>query len=86
MSLFDFIWGTLFKEIDITKGLEHFDRPVFLALGRYDFIVAPPDSWNPLRSQFKDLSICLFEKSGHSPFYEESELFDHKLLQWLSRH
>ena len=27
---------------DITRGLSTFDRPIFLALGRYDFIVAPP--------------------------------------------
>lgn len=84
MSLFDFIWGTLFKQIDITKGLERLDKPVFLALGRYDYIVAPPDSWDPLRPQFKDLSLAVFEQSGHSPFYEESALFDQKLLDWLS--
>ncbi|MBS0625165.1 MAG: alpha/beta hydrolase [Verrucomicrobia bacterium] len=83
MTIFEYVWGTLFKEIDITKGLKEFDKPVFLALGRYDYIVAPPDSWEPLRSQFKDVSICVFEQSGHSPFYEEPELFDGKLLNWL---
>jgi hypothetical protein len=34
----------LFAEVDVTYGLERFDRPVFLALGRCDFIVAPPSS------------------------------------------
>jgi proline iminopeptidase len=83
MAIFDYVWGTLFRDIDITKGLETFNKPVFLALGRYDFIVAPPDAWEPLRSKFKQLSICVFEKSGHAPFYEEAELFDTKLLAWL---
>lgn len=86
MAIFDYIWGTLFRDIDITKGLEKLDKPVFLALGRYDFIVAPPDSWDPLRSKFKNLSIRIFEHSGHSPFYEEGELFDTILLDWISSH
>ena len=37
MDMFGYVWGRVFAEIDITKGLEQFDRPVFLALGRYDF-------------------------------------------------
>lgn len=84
--IFDYVWGTLFRDIDLTKSLSALDKPVFLSLGRYDFVVAPPDAWNPLRSKFKDLSVHLFEKSGHSPFYEEAELFDAVLLDWLSYH
>jgi len=83
MPIFEYIWGTLFRDVNIANGLDALDKPVFLALGRYDFIVPPPDSWNSLRSKFKDLSICVFQKSGHSPFYEEPELFDAKLLDWL---
>lgn len=86
MLIFYYVWGTLFKTIDITKGLETLDKPTFLALGQYDFIVAPPEAWTPLKSKFKDLTISLFEKSGHSPFYEEADLFDTQLLKWLSSH
>ncbi len=82
MPIFEHVWGSLFKELDITKGLSTLNKPVFLSLGRYDFIVAPPKSWNPLCSQFHDLTLCIFERSGHSPFYEEKELFDSKLLDW----
>lgn len=84
MPIFDYVWGTLFKEINITMDLDALNKPVFLALGRYDFIVAPPDSWNPLRSKFKNLSTYIFEHSGHSPFYEETDLFDTQLIGWLS--
>lgn len=84
MQMFDYVWGTLFANIDISKGLEHLDTPVFLALGRYDFDVAPPYTWNPLRSQFKDLTLKVFERSGHTPPYEQPELFDQELLNWLS--
>ncbi len=34
-----------FLDIDITQGLDNFDRPVFLAQGLYDFRVAPPSTW-----------------------------------------
>ena len=86
MDVFGYVWGKLFAEIDVANGLEHFDRPVFLALGRYDFIVAPPSSWDPVKSKFKSLTIRVFEKSGHTPQYEEPELFDQELLSWMNQH
>jgi proline iminopeptidase len=72
-----------FRSVDITQGLDIFDRPVFLALGRYDFRVAPPSSWDPFRTKFRDLTIRVFERSGHWPHYEEEEAFDSALLNWL---
>jgi proline iminopeptidase len=86
MAMFDHVWGTVFRDIDITKDLEHFNKPVFLALGHFDFLVAPFFSWNPLRSKFKNLTVRLFGKSGHTPQLEESALFDTELLRWLSEH
>lgn len=86
MDMFEYVWGKLFAEIDVTKGLEHFDRPVFLALGRFDFIVAPPSSWDPIKSKFRNLTIKVFENSGHTPQFEEPELFDAELLRWMKRH
>jgi len=77
------IWGDDFARIDVTKGLAGLERPVFLALGRYDFSVAPPSSWDPLRAQFHDLTVRVFERSAHTPPYEEPELFDLELLAWL---
>lgn len=82
-AMFDYVWGKVFAEIDITKDLEDFDKPVFLALGKFDYLVAPFYSWNVLRPQFKDLTIRLFEKSSHTPQFEEPEDFDNALLQWL---
>jgi proline iminopeptidase len=86
MQMFDYVWGTVFHDIDITKGLNTFNKPVFLALGRYDFLVAPPSSWDSVRSNFKNLTVRVFEKSGHTPQYEEPILFDEELLRWLSPH
>jgi proline iminopeptidase len=86
MPIFEYVWGTLYRDIDITKGLATLKAPVFLALGRHDFIMAPPDSWTLLKPKFKDLSIFIFDKSGHPPCYEQPELFDATLLKWLASH
>lgn len=83
MDMINHVWGTLFSEIDISQGLNELARPVFLALGRYDFLVAPPSSWNPLKPHFQNLTLRVFEVSGHTPQYEEANLFDSELLSWL---
>ena len=83
-DMFDYVWGELFRDIDITRGLDLFDRPVFMALGRYDFLVAPPSSWEPIENRFSDLTIRVFENSGHTPQYEEPDLFDREVLAWMT--
>lgn len=86
MDMFDYVWGQVFRDIDITQGLDALDRPVFLALGRYDFLVAPPASWDPIRAKFRDLTVRVFEESGHTPQYEEAAHFDAELLRWMREH
>jgi proline iminopeptidase len=86
MPVFDHPWGEAFRDIDIAQGLEQLDVPVFLGLGRYDYLVAPYATWDPYRSRFKDLTVRVFERSGHTPQLEESALFDAELLRWLSAH
>lgn len=84
-EMVDYVWGKLFAEIDVTRSLEHFDRPVFLALGRYDFR-AVESTWDDVKLKFKDLTMRIFERSGHYPQFEEPELFDYELLAWMSQH
>jgi proline iminopeptidase len=69
VEMFEYVWGQVFRDIEITRGLSGFDRPVFLALGRCDFIVAPPSSWDRIRPKFKDLTVGVFDRSGHTPPY-----------------
>lgn len=83
MPAFDHLWGEVFRDIDIAKGLERLDVPVLLALGRYDYLVAPYAAWEPYRDSFRDLTVRVFERSGHTPPFEESGLFDAELLRWL---
>jgi len=82
-EVFEHVWGQVFPAIDIAQSLDTLERPVFLALGRYDFLVAPPSSWDRVRPAFKDLTVRVFERSGHTPQFEEAELFDAELLGWL---
>lgn len=85
MDMFNYVWGRVFRDIDITRGLNALDRPVYVALGRHDYLVAPPASWERVRGAFKDVTIRVFASSGHTPQYEEAALFDNELLSWLRR-
>ena len=83
MAMFDYVWGEVFRDIDITENLDKLLSPVFLALGRYDYLVPPAYLWEGVRDKFSNLTIRVFEKSSHAPHFEEPELFDQELLEWL---
>ena len=83
-DMVDYVWGGLFAEIDAISGLERLTCPVFLALGRYDFR-AVASSWDDVKPRFKNLTIRIFERSGHYPQFEEPGLFDYELLAWLGQ-
>lgn len=83
MVMFDYVWGEVFRDIDITENLDKLQAPVFLALGRYDYLVPPAYLWEKVRDKFNNLTIRIFEKSSHAPQLEESELFDNQLIEWL---
>jgi proline iminopeptidase len=81
-EMFDHVWGKLFRELDITVGLDSFRVPVLVMLGRYDYW-NPPALWDTVRKHFYDLTIRVFEQSGHHPQLEEPALFDAELIRWL---
>jgi proline iminopeptidase len=60
------------------------EAPTFLAQGVWDF-VAPPIEWHGVIGTYRDCTYRAFERSGHYPFVEEQDLFDTKLIEWLSR-
>ena len=75
---------SILKDYDIIEGPE-ISIPVFLALGRYDYI-SPYNLWDDRKSVMPNLSYNLFEKSGHFPMVEEQDLFDKKLIEWVEIH
>lgn len=83
--IFTYVWGHLFKHIDITQGLEAFDKPILLVLGRFDFFVAPSDTWDDILRKFKNIKRIVFDRSGHTPQHEQPEAFDQALLNWLRK-
>ncbi|MBA7558787.1 hypothetical protein ES708_00396 [subsurface metagenome] len=66
---------------DFTKG-EKINIPVFLAIARHSY-VCPYYLWDNYKDKLPNLSYNLFEKSGHFPMFEEQELFDKKLIEWI---
>jgi len=83
MEMFDHVWGNVFKSIDITKDLDSFNIPVLLILGKYDSIISPPAAWEKYIPLFKDITVEIFNKSGHTPQFEESDLFDQQVEEWI---
>jgi proline iminopeptidase len=71
----------ILSEYDAAKECEGITTPVFLALGRYDY-VAPHVLWERRRKALPNMSYHLFSRSGHFPMFEEQELFDEKLVEW----
>lgn len=71
-----------FRDYDIGKRTPRATTPVFLALGRYDYLV-PYHTWDGRKDFFPNLSYNLFEKSGHYPMFEEPALFEKKLIKWM---
>jgi proline iminopeptidase len=78
--------GELFGQpFTLFRGDERLEPPAFLALGRHDYAV-PPTSWDGHTSGFRDVTVSVFERSGHTPQVEEAVAFDERVLAWLSRH
>lgn len=57
--------------------------PIFAALGMSDYLV-PYTLWTENFEKPPNLTISLFEKSGHTAYFEESELFDKRLVEWIN--
>jgi proline iminopeptidase len=79
------LFQVIFKDYDIAKRPGRVETPVFLAIGRYDYL-CPYFLWNDRKDVLPNLSYNLFEKSGHFPMVEEQELFDKKLIEWIKSH
>jgi proline iminopeptidase len=76
------IWGSMFADYNVANALKAISCPIFLALGRYDYF-NPPHLWEKYRDHASDLTVRIFEKSGHTPQLEEPLDFDRELMEWL---
>ena len=78
------LFQVIFKDYDIAKRPGRVETPVFLAIGRYDYLW-PYYLWDERKDVLPNLSHNLFEKSGHFPMVEEQGLFDKKLIEWIEK-
>ena len=76
------ILGTLAPGWDITADPGSLRVPLFLAHGRYDYVV-PYTLWEGIPARLPDATFELFERSGHQPFFEEPERFAQTLTNWM---
>lgn len=83
MVAFDYLWGNVFANIDITNELENFNLPVLLLLGKHDYLVAPYYTWDNIKDKFKNIKVKLFDKSSHTPQMEEAEKFNSLLIDFI---
>jgi len=82
-ALLERILGPLTSEWDITVDAGSLRVPLFLAHGRYDYVV-PYHVWDGIAETLPNATFRLFERSGHQPFFEEPDAFAAALEEWMS--
>lgn len=83
MGVLNHIFGNLMVTYDLKQD-KPIEAPVFLSLGKQDYMV-PFIMWDDQKEKIPTLSLNLFEKSGHYPFFEEEKLFRSKVIDWLEK-
>jgi proline iminopeptidase len=71
----------LFNTFGDSYQVEPVDVPLFLALGRHDYM-APYHLWDEPRHRFSDLRYRLYDQSGHFPQLEQPDDFVGDLTEW----
>lgn len=83
MEIIDHLWGEAFARLHLDQTLKSFSKPVFLGLGRHDYLVAPVSLWDGVGETGTSVRKTVFEHSGHNPMLEEPERFDSLLTDWI---
>ena len=83
MPILDHLWGEAFAQLDLRERLPLLDKPVFLGLGRYDYLVGPVSLWDAIEERCPHVTKVVFDESGHTPMLEEPGAFEKQVLTWL---
>ncbi|MGQ3481701.1 alpha/beta fold hydrolase [Paenibacillus sp. TY11] len=84
MPIIDYLWGEAFGNINLIQSLAYVHKPVFIGLGRYDYLVGPVSLWNLIDNSYENVKKVVFEHSGHNPMFEEPHYFDQVLIEWFN--
>jgi len=82
-DLIEHLYGTIFADYNMFGSEKRVPVPSLVILGKYDYVVPFP-IWQDLDS-ITDLTLKLFEKSGHTPQLEEPGMFNAVVLEWLEK-
>ncbi|PJM63270.1 alpha/beta hydrolase [Bacillus subtilis] len=85
MPIIDELWGNTFARLDLIQRLADVRMPVYIGLGRYDYLVAPVSLWDAVDGLYPHVDKVIFERSGHQPMLEEPEAFDQSFSKWLDQ-
>lgn len=83
MPVIDHLWGEAFARLNLIDSLKEVAKPVFIGLGRYDYLVSPVSLWDTINGSQANVKKVIFEKSGHNPMFEEPDLFNALLTDWI---
>ena len=78
------LFTDILPETDVLKGLEKINEPIFLAAGVSDYDCCPW-LWKEISNPPKNFTVSIFDNSGHWPHYEEPQLFDTRIKEWLDK-
>ncbi|MCR8982022.1 alpha/beta fold hydrolase [Brevibacillus laterosporus] len=84
MPIIDHLWGEAFEKRNLIQSLANFKKPVFIGLGRYDYLVAPVSLWDSIDDTYGNVKKVIFEYSGHNPMFEEPQQFNKSLIEWMN--
>jgi len=83
-ALLQQVMGTLAPAWDVTLDASSLRVPIFLAHGRYDYVV-PYFLWEGITEKLPKATLKIFSQSGHQPFFEEPDRFAETLGDWMTR-
>ncbi|WIL34241.1 alpha/beta hydrolase [Bacillus stercoris] len=85
MPIMDELWGNTFARLNLIQRLADVQVPVYIGLGRYDYLVAPVALWDTVDDLYPHVEKVIFEKSGHQPMLEEPQAFEQSFRKWLDQ-
>ncbi|PTU26460.1 alpha/beta hydrolase [Bacillus subtilis] len=85
MPIMDELWGNTFARLNLIQRLADVQVPVYIGLGRYDYLVAPVTLWDTVDDLYPHVEKVIFEKSGHQPMLEEPQAFEQSFRKWLDQ-
>lgn len=80
-DIINYLYSTVYKDYNMFQKNPTVPVPTFVALGRYDYVI-PLSLWKN-QSNIPNLTLQIFERSGHTAQLEEPELFGKAIQNWL---